>query len=59
MSHLETIFNTIYGYPPPAEQTHTERTNLNEHFWQQPHCKGTTGLPGQHRGNLWETSQCF
>lgn len=36
MSHLETIFNTVHSYPPPAEQTHAECTNLNERFWQQP-----------------------
>lgn len=22
-------------------------------------CEGAPGLPGQHHGNLWETSQCF
>lgn len=35
VSHLEAILKTVHSYHPPAEQTRTVATNLNELFWHQ------------------------
>lgn len=45
--------------PLQSKLTRSSLTWMSTSGSSPSHCKGTTGLPGQHRGNLWETSQCF